>query len=106
MANEKDNIKKPKEIEVSMEEGAAVTQHINTVSGGAENDKCSVCGSNQNNVERFVFQIPIGYYEPVLGIGRHAPAYITTCHNCGYIRFFNKIVVDQIIADSSKSENE
>ena len=91
----------PKEMSLSVEQLDAVSDHINRIVGGPEKDTCPVCNSFHNLVESFVFQVPVGYDQQVLGIGRHAPAYITTCQKCGFTRLFNKNVVDKAIAEAS-----
>ena len=91
----------PKELSLSTEQAQDVSNHINKNVGGPEKDNCSVCGSPWNVVENFVFQIPVGYDQQMLGIVRHAPTYITTCQSCGFTRFFNKYIVDNKIAETS-----
>ena len=81
-----------------------VSDFINERVGGQNEDSCPVCNSTNNTVSNLEFTVPVMPTEPLLGVGPHAPAYGTVCLNCGYIRFFHKIIVDQII-DGKKSKN-
>lgn len=107
MSDESQQPKSPSPKEKSLSEGEifAVTEHINRIVGGPEKDICPVCGSFDNQVEPYVFQIPVAYEPALLGIARHAPSYITNCRNCGFTRFFNKNLVDALVEKASDEGN-
>ena len=92
----------PSVLMLSNEQMEAVVDHINRIVGGPDKDACPVCGSCENSVEPYVFQVPVLYEPAGIGIGRYAPNYATNCKKCGYTRFFNKNVVDSLIMKASE----
>ena len=91
---------------VSLEQGNKVTNFINEKSGGAESDKCVVCGSPNNNVLGYEHAMPLAQTEQLLGLGSYSPTYVTACNNCGFLRFFSKNIVDKALATIPNDEGQ
>ncbi|WP_170566292.1 hypothetical protein [Ruegeria atlantica] len=91
---------------IPLEALSRVSEKINEKAGGLENDKCPVCGSAHNTVLETEYSIPVGQTEPLVGIGPHVPSYATACLNCGYLRFFSKLILDRIIASEAAPREE
>lgn len=61
------------------------------------NDACAVCGSPDNSVGLDIFQVRAGPAPRTAGQGvPYIPSVITSCNNCGFIRFFNALVLGLI----------
>lgn len=88
-------IGEPDEIRLTEAEQAAVTDHVNR-KAVSPNDACPVCGSPANAVIHSVFRLPTLTSQPVVG-GMYQPVLSTACANCGFIRLFNKLIVDRQI---------
>ena len=52
------------------------------------------------------FAVPVGQEKALVGIGANAPVYATVCGNCGYLRFFSKLVIDAILRHEGKISGE
>lgn len=87
---------------LSQEQNSRIVRYINE-KAASENDACPVCDSPVNTVLQFVFVIDAEATSGSLASGRHMPLYTTMCHDCGYVRFFNKILVDQQIRSAEKA---
>ena len=83
------------DVKLSIEEANLLTEFINSKASSA-NDECSVCGSPKNFVSEYVWKMETQKTEAAFG-GRFQPLVATSCHNCGYVRFFNRNIVDWII---------
>ena len=76
--------------------GTKIIAHINS-KAVLPNDACAVCGSPNNRVQPLVFKVDS---EPIPDhvFGAHRmPLFSTICFNCGFVRFFNRFVVDKIL---------
>lgn len=83
--------------------GTKVIDHINQ-KAVLPKDACLVCGSPNNQVQGMVFKVDS---EPIAGhaFGAHRmPLFSTICFNCGFVRFFNRFVVDKILNDEPLPE--
>lgn len=89
---------------VPLETQISVTQKINEKAGGQEEDCCPVCNTAKSFVVDAEHWVPLGQNEPTIGIGAYAPAYMVVCTNCGYMRLFNKAIMDKLIAEEPTSE--
>jgi len=102
MADDKPSEDKPKKDyskKVPHETLFRISEKLNEKSGGQAEDKCPVCGSPHNTVLETEYSIPLAQTEPLLGIGAHIPSYATACINCGYLRFFSKLMIDRMISE-------
>lgn len=90
-------------VKLTLEELTAVTDHVNR-KAVSPNDACLVCASPLNSVLDDVYKvdvIPVGSpFSPTA-----QPLLSTVCLNCGFIRFFNRLVVDKLIQEYSASLN-
>lgn len=77
-------------------EYAAITDHINR-KAVAPNDECPVCGSRNNSVLADIYRLDV-LVQGLVVRGEHQPIIATACNNCGFIRMFNRLVVDRLIA--------
>jgi len=58
-----------------------------------EGDPCQVCGSTHSLVEPSLGPMP-GGINPYDGVtGWLHPAVVVTCQNCGFMRYFNAVIV-------------
>lgn len=90
------------DVKLSADESDKITDFINQ-KALAPKDECPVCGSPQNYVNEYVWRVDTQKTEDALG-GRFQPLVSTTCHNCGYVRFFNKIVVEFLMKPKDNGE--
>lgn len=95
----------PENVVLTPEEASAFTDHINR-KAISPTDACPVCGSAANFVVREVYRLPVATTQVVVG-GEYQPLLTTVCHGCGFVRLFNKIIVDQLIAlEKRKAEGD
>ena len=78
----------------------AVVQHINR-KAVAPNDACPVCGSPLNMVADLGFKIAAKEAHGAVEGGREMPLLATVCRDCGFTRFFNRIVVEALLAQKA-----
>lgn len=76
-------------------EMAAITDHINR-KAVAPNDACPVCGSPNNVVLDDVYRLSVLLQGLAIG-GEHQPIVTTVCNNCGFVRLFNRLVIDRVV---------
>jgi predicted nucleic-acid-binding Zn-ribbon protein len=82
------------DIKLSVEEANHITDFINS-KAAAPHDECTVCGSPLNFVSEYVWKMETQKVGPTLG-GRFQSLIATSCHNCGYVRFFNRNLIEWI----------
>ena len=85
----------PTNVKLTAEEAESISDHINR-KAASPNDACPVCGSPNNSVLEHVYQVSPRTTVTILG-GAHQPLVATACFNCGFVRFFNRLIVDAII---------
>lgn len=101
---EEDNFRvEPEKLEPSYV--SAVVEHINKKAISPD-DACQVCGSRLNTVSNSPFKLLVKETEGAFDSGREMPLLATTCHNCGYTRLFNRILVDHLIEAERRAEAE
>ena len=92
------------DVKLSLSEANKITEFINE-KAVVPNDTCPVCGSPRNLVNEYVWKVETQKVGATLG-GRFQPLISTTCHNCGYVRFFNKIIMDFVMQQAGAVEGE
>jgi hypothetical protein len=85
----------PSGIKLTPEQILTVVDLINR-KAMSPNDACPVCGSPKNVVLDDVYRVSVSSETLSVG-GQFQPLISTVCGNCGFVRFFNRIVVDSII---------
>lgn len=85
----------PTSVKLTPEGVAAAIDHINR-KAVSPNDACPVCGSPNNTVLEEIYQLSVASTIPMVG-GQHQPLISTVCNSCGFVRFFNRIIVDWLI---------
>lgn len=91
-------------IKLSPTEVSEIIDHINRKAVNSD-DSCPVCGDPNNFVTEYVSRVDIGTDPFTIG-GSHQPVYTTICQSCGFVRLFNKLVVDHLIREHNKSASE
>lgn len=92
------------DVKLPLSEANKITEFING-KAVVPNDACPVCGSPNNLVNEYVWKVETQKVGPTLG-GRFQPLVSTTCNNCGYVRFFNKIIMDWAMQQADAVEGE
>lgn len=91
------------QVKLTPEERSAVTTHINQKAKDPQ-DSCPVCGDPNNIVLEDCYAVPV--QTNVAGFGGHfQPLASTVCGNCGYVRFFNLLVVRKILSGEEVMES-
>ena len=88
---------------ISQAYAGEVTDHINRQSI-APDDACPVCGHWYNMVTFTPYQITALPQSEAVSSGEVMPVLATVCHNCGFVRLFNRAVVDAAIERHEKGE--
>ena len=84
-------------VKLSLEEAAAVSDHINR-KAVSPNDACPVCASPLNSVLEDVYKVDvIPLASPLSPLSQ--PLLSTVCVSCGFVRFFNRLIVDRLIQE-------
>lgn len=96
--------------ELTQEQNNRIVRYINE-RAASENDECPVCQSPVNTVTPLTFVMDVEPIDGALASGRNMPLYVTMCHNCGFTRLFNRLLVDRHIreedlAAEAKSEED
>lgn len=90
----------PFKIEPDTLDPAYVTEivdHINRMAI-APDDACPVCGDRMNTVSSVGFKLAVKEAKGASDSGREMPLVATLCHHCGFTRFFNRNILDQLLA--------
>ena len=84
-------------MKLTPDEAMAVSDHINRKAVTA-NDACPVCASPLNSVLEDVYKVDViamgSLFSPL-----SQPLLSTVCLNCGFVRFFNRLIVDNLIQE-------
>lgn len=89
----------PQRVVLSPVESVAIVDHINR-KAVAKDDACPVCGSPANTVISDVYRLPVLTDSPAFG-GAYQPIVTTVCNNCGFVRMFNRLVVERLIQNET-----
>ena len=81
---------------ISPEKDVELVHYLNG-KATSENDACMVCGSWKNTITQMTFSLDAQPEEGAIASGQQMPLYVTQCHNCGFVRSFNSIIVDRNI---------
>ena len=74
-----------------------IVEHINRMAI-APDDACPVCGDRMNIVSSVSFKMAVKEAKGAPDSGREMPLVVTICHNCGFTRFFNRNILDILLA--------
>ena len=80
-----------------------VTDHINRKATSPD-DACPVCGHWYNMVTPTPYRVTALPTEDAFGSGQIMPVLATVCHNCGFVRFFSRFIVDGAIERHKSGE--
>jgi predicted nucleic-acid-binding Zn-ribbon protein len=97
-------VPKETDLKLTAAEANKITAFINN-KAIVPKDGCPVCGSPKNFVNEHIWKMETQKLEPTFG-GTFQPLVATTCHNCGYVRFFNKIIMEWIMQQAGAVEGE
>lgn len=85
----------PLDVKLTHEQNIRIVEHINRKAVSPD-DACVVCGSRVNHVVESTYAVATIRMVPSVG-GTYMPLIATVCHDCGFVRFFNKIIVDNLV---------
>jgi hypothetical protein len=83
----------PESVKLTTDEVGDIIDHINR-KAISPIDACPVCGDPNNEVVSDLYRLDVLYPGPMIG-GSHQPLISTVCNNCGFVRVFNRLVVER-----------